>query len=472
MSTVISFCLFLLAFVVIGALSVLKNRHNNDDYLLASQSVSPFFVALSAIATNNSGYMFIGMIGFTYLEGLSSIWLMIGWIFGDFCVSMFVHRQLRTKTESFKSLSYVETLDKWGQFHSPLFQRISALMIVVLLGVYAAAQFQAGSKALHVLFGWDYSVGAIIGSIIVVIYCLAGGIRASIWTDVAQSFVMIIAMSLLVIFSAIEMGGIKDLLSALNNVSVDYMDLFPKTGFIGPVADPVLFVIGWMFAGFGIIGQPHIMVRFMAMKDVSHITRMRIYYYTWYILFYSMTIIVGLCSRLILPGAESFDAELALPQLASQLLPDMLVGLTLAGLFAATMSTADSQVLVCTASITRDFNLSKEFSYWATKAVTFLVVFIALIIALSGSDSVFVLVLFAWSSLACVFGPVLIVLSIRQTLSVKAAFCMMSVGLFTMLTWRWLGLGDNVYEVMPGMIASFVVYGVYRMTLRLSQKFI
>ena len=455
---VISFSLFLLAFVVIGLLSVLKNRHTNTDYLLAGHSVKPWLVSLSAVATNNSGYMFVGMIGYTYTVGLSSIWLMIGWIAGDFIASTFIHKKLRMATEKQGALSFAETISKWNGTDYKILKAMGGLITIAFLGTYAAAQLNAGSKALHVLFGWDYSAGAIIGAIMVLLYCFAGGIRASIWTDAAQSFVMILAMVLLCITAVIKIGGLEQFNIAIHDVSPTYMNLFPQTELLGSIAGPIAFVIGWMFAGFGVIGQPHIMVRFMSMDNPKNMQRVRAYYYTWYILFFGITIFTAMAARLLLPQVDSFDAELALPTLAQHLFPDVLIGLVLAGLFAATMSTADSQILSCTAAITRDFPLKNKSSYIITKIATVFVTSVALSIALFGNDSVFSLVLIAWSALACAFAPILTVYVFGGKPSEATAIAMMVIALAVMFLWRSMGLSSAVYEVGPGILAGLVTY--------------
>ncbi len=168
MSTVVySFLFFLLIFVIIGVSSTLKSKKSNSDYLLAGHDIPPWLAALSAVATNNSGYMFIGLIGFTYTTGLQSIWIMFGWIFGDLIMARFVHRKLRETTESRKLLSFGGVLSRWHGTDFRKLRLLVGLITVTFLGIYAAAQFKAGSKALHVLFGWDYSSGAIIGAVIV-----------------------------------------------------------------------------------------------------------------------------------------------------------------------------------------------------------------------------------------------------------------------------------------------------------------
>ena len=457
-----SFAFFLFVFIAIGVLSTIANRHTNVDYLLANHSVKPWLVALSAVATNNSGYMFVGMIGYTYIYGISSIWLMIGWITGDFLSSLFIHKKLRITSKNEKVLSFAGAISKWGGTNYTKLRAYLGVITVIFLGVYAAAQLNAGSKALHVLFGWDYKVGAIIGAIMVLLYCFAGGIRASIWTDAAQSFVMILAMGLLCVVAIIEIGGISDLFLKTQNISKSYISLFPQNLETHSFSGPFLFVGGWLFAGIGVVGQPHIMVRFMAMDKASNITRVRAYYYSFYSIFYILTILVGISARLLLPDVSNFDAELALPTLANSLLPEILVGLILAGLFAATMSTADSQILSCTAAITRDFQDTRRPSYIITKLATVFVTFTALLIALYGSKSVFNLVLIAWSALSASFAPLLIIYAFKQKISEKLALTISISGILTVIIWKMLKLDQYIYEVAPGILMGLLVFLLFK----------
>lgn len=453
-----SFCLFLFLFIGVGLLSALKSKGSSADYLLAGSNVKPWLVALSAVATNNSGYMFIGMIGFTYTAGLSSIWLMIGWIFGDFLASLFIHKKLRNVTGTQDVLSFGGILARWHGTEYRKLRFIAGIITLFFLGTYAAAQFKAGSKALHVLFGWDYSTGAIIGAIMVFLYCMAGGIRASIWTDAAQSFVMIIAMVILFVFGIQELGGLSSFVQQTNAISPQYLNLFPENLATPGMTGAFLFVLGWIFAGFGVVGQPHIMIRFMTMDSSKNMNKVRLYYYTWFTAFYGITIAVAMIARLLLPATEGFDAELALPMIANQLLPQFFVGLVLAGLFAATMSTADSQILSCSAAITRDILPKDKTNYLLTKLSTVIVTIIALIIALYGSSNVFGLVLIAWSILAAAFGPILFIYALNIRLTERVAISMLSAGVIVTIVWRQLGWSDYMYEIAPGMLSGVLVY--------------
>ncbi len=453
---IISFLAFLCLLVIIGGLSKLHSQPTAKDYLLASQNVPPSLVALSAVASNNSGYMFIGMIGYTYQVGLASIWLAIGWISGDFIASLFIHRKVRIATEKNKVHNFGGLLSSWYPPNFQRFRNLVGLVTIIFLGSYAAAQLNAGSKALHVLFGWPYEVGAIIGAVIVVIYCYAGGIRASIWTDVAQSFVMIVAMLTLTCVALLNVGGWEGFFTQIQSVSPDYLNLFPDTPHLGPLIGPAAFVLSWMFAGFAVIGQPHIMSRFMAMDKPSDMTRARVYYYAWYIFFFTFTILVGFFARLLIKQSN-FDAELALPLLAIQMLNPIFVGLVLAGLFAATMSTADSQILSCSAAVSEDFD-TRQKPYWVYKLSTLLITIFALCIALFGSKNVFSLVVFSWAALGAAFAPIITLYVLGKRLSQPLAITMIIGAISTVLGWETFLSFMNVYSVLPAILISFLIY--------------
>ena len=461
-----SFCLFLFLFALVGSLSILKKKKTSIDYLLANQEVKPWLAAISAIATSNSGYMFIGQIGFTYVYGLQSIWLMFGLIFGDLISSLFVHKNLRKKSQELKVVSFANLVSKWHGKNYKYVQLFGGIIILIFLSTYAAAQLNAGSKSMHILFGLDYRLGAIIGGIIVLLYCFSGGIRASIWTDAAQSFVMLIAMFLMVFFGISELGGFSSFMDQLYKVSPDYMKWFPSTNFSELYLAPYMFIIGWFFSGIGVIGQPHVMVRFMAIDNTNNIPKTRIYYYTWYTLFYSLTILAAFVARLLIPETNNTDPELALPSLALNLLPEFFVGVVLAGIFAATMSTADSQILACTASITNDLLLSKKNNYFINKLVTLIVTVFVVIIAINDNKNVFNLVLMSWSTLACCFAPLLIINSLKQKVSEFLSLMMMVIPLITLLLWRHYGLNEFIYEVAPGILSGILTFFFFKVFIK------
>lgn len=453
---ILSFIFFLSVFVAIGVSSFLFSRGTKHDYYLASRSVPPSLVGLSAVATNNSGYMFIGVIGYTYNTGLASIWLMFGWIIGDYLASTFIHARLRQATERSDEVSYAGVLSRWHGQNNRVLERIIALISLVFLLAYASAQLVAGSKALHVLFEWPIWSGAVLGAFLVVAYCFAGGIRASIWTDAAQSVVMLLAMGLLFIVAVSSLGGMTSAFQEMNQVS-GFLDWFPKDLILPGIAGGLVFAVSWAFAGFSVIGQPHVMVRFMTLDDNAKMRRARLWYYLWFTLFYMLATGVGMLSRIYLSDVGSFDVELALPTMAQQLLPPVLVGLIIAGVFAATLSTADSLVLSCSSAITHDLLPHKIENTLLLKITTVVITAAALLWALLSSQSVFSLVIMSWSGLASAFAPLLIVLCLGLKPSQSLSIVAVCSGLAAALLWRYLGWHNAVYEGMAGILVGLLI---------------
>lgn len=452
----ISFIIFLVIFGAVGIWSARQTGEGDKDYLLADGTVSPFMTALSAAATKNSGYMFIGLMGYVFTFGLSAIWLMCGFLFGDLVAFLFVHKRLRAATEETGALSYAGLLARWGGGHKRTLQLAIGVMTLVFLTTYAAAQFNAGGKALYMLFGWPYFAGAVIGAGLILVYCLTGGLRASIWTDAVQSVVMLGSMLLLLVAAISGMGGVGGFIDGLAGVSDSYFNL--GTERFGGVGATALFAFGWLFNGLGVTGQPQVMVRFMALDNTENTRKTGVYYFLWTGLFLITTFIVGLATRLYITGDGGFDAELALPTLAGQLMPGVAVGIILGGVFAATMSTTDSQILACSAVLSEDFKLKGVLG--GKRTATLLITLSALAIGLFAGANVFTLVIFAWSALACSFGPLVIVHALGGRPSEAICLAMMAAGLVTALMWRQLELTSITYEGLPGMAAAFLVYGI------------
>lgn len=453
---ILTFILFLGLFLLIGLASIFSSRNTKQDYYLASKSVAPSLVGLSAVATNNSGFMFIGVIGYTYVTGLASIWLMLGWIAGDFLSSTFIHSRLRMATQRTGEASFAGVLSRWNGGQGRTLQRVIGGVSLLFMLAYASAQLVAGGKALHVLLDWPAWSGAVIGATLVMAYCFSGGIRASIWTDAAQSVVMMLAMGLLLFAAVSNLGGMGTAITQMNGVP-GFMDWFPKDlvvpGFIGGV----IFAVSWGFAGLSVIGQPHIMVRFMTLNDSAKMNQARSWYYLWFTVFYLMATSVGMLSRIYLVDTGSFDAELALPTMALQLLPPALVGVIFAGIFAATISTADSLILSCSSALTHDLLPHRIENTKILKAGTAGITLAALLWALFNKQSVFSLVIMAWSGLASALAPLLIVLALRGKPGTKASIIAILTGLATAMLWRYIGWQDVVYEGMPGILAGLLV---------------
>ena len=449
-----SFLFFLLLFTAVGAYAATQKQDTTGDYLLADRKVNPWLVALSALSTGQSGFLFTAQVGYAYTQGLSAIWLAIGWAIGDYLSWLLVFKRLRLVSETTES----ETVPAFLAQKQPGYRWISiisALITIFFLGTYAAAQLLAGSKALNSLFGWDYAWGIIIGAVVVVVYCFSGGIRASIWTDSVQTMVMIAALLILLVVTISAGGGVNGIYANLGDIDPNLVKLFPTDLAWGFVP----FFVGWLVAGFGSVGQPHIVVRAMAIDSADNMGKARDIRTICGLITAFAAISIGLAGRVLLPSLN--DPELALLDLSQNLLPGILVGVILAGLFAATISTADSQILSCSAALTQDLFPGLARSYKYAKIGTLVVTVIVLVIALASNDSVFNLITFAWSILASGLGVLLILRSFELPVATPTAIAMMLVGIFVSMFWKLgLGLSGAVYEVFPGMAAGFLVYAI------------
>ncbi|NET81140.1 MAG: sodium/proline symporter [Moorea sp. SIO1F2] len=453
----LTFIMFLLLFTAVGIYSATRKQNTTTDYLLASRNVNPWLTALSAMATGQSGLLFIGQVGFAYKIGISSLWLTIGWAIGDYLAWYFIFKRLRQLSEETASDTVSSFLSQ-NMKGSRLIAIISAIITIVFLGSYAAAQLVAGSKALNAVFGWNYNLGIIIGAVIVVIYCFSGGIRASIWTDALQATIMIGSLLLLLVVAVASCGGTGQLWQSLAGIDpalINWNSSQQPWGFAP-------FFIGWIVAGFGVVGQPHIMVRAMAIDSADNIAFARNLKAALGLVTSISAMGIGLTGRVLMPDLlASGDPELALPYLSLKLLPVVLVGLMLAGLFSATMSTADSQILSCSAALTQDIFPAAAKSYQFAKVGTLTVTAVVLAIALLGNNNVFALVTFSWSALASGLGPLLILRVWQRPVNLTTAIAMMGIGIATALIWNLgLDLSSAIYEVLPGMAAGMAVYGI------------
>lgn len=454
---VASFLLFMCAFAGVGLASMWVKEDTTDDYLVAGRGMHPALAALSAVSTWNSGYMFIGFIGFTYTMGYSIIWIGLGSMIGQIVAWVWLYKfiQQSAKERDVRSLSSLVS----NVTGSPE-AKLAAILSVLFLAVYAAAQLTSGGKALYVMLGWSEVIGILIGFVLVVAYCYAGGIRASIWTDAAQSSVMIIGSSLLCYVAMQEVGGISGLHDGLESQNANLTSMVP--------ADLNFGVSLWIFAfflgGLSVAGQPQVVTRVMTLATDQDRKTAMLWFFAWQTPFLLIMVIIGLASRVVFTGAD-FDPELGLPMLAMETLGPFWVGLILASIFAATMSTADSQVLACTAAFTDDVMPQISQDHKKTKIVTLVIAAFATAISIfglyvPGGDSVFALVVLAVYGLGSIFVPILIIRWAGYEPDTNHTMAMMLAALFTVILWSVSGFGDDIFPSVPGMGAAFITHFV------------
>jgi len=460
----ISFLFFLTLFAGVGLASMRVKEDTTDDYLVAGRGMHPALAALSAVSTWNSGYMFIGAVGFTYMMGYNIIWMAIASTLGQLIawawLYKFIHQEGQKR--NIRSLSSL-VAEKAGAPEA----KLAAVLSVLFLSIYAAAQLTSGGKALFVMLGWDEIVGILIGFVLVVAYCYAGGIRASIWTDAIQSCVMIVGSTILCWIALGEVGGFSGLDAGLNSQDPALTNIMPPDLMFGFS----MWVLAFFFGGLAVAGQPQVVSRIMTLDTDNDRKQAMAWFFVWQTPFIILITFIGLASR-VLFSSNDFDPELGLPMLAMETMPAIGIGMILASIFAATMSTADSQVLACTAAITDDIKPEWREDHKTTKKVTLVVAAFATAISVGGlyipgGDSVFKLVVLAVYGLGSIFVPLLIIRwmgykpdsthSIAMMISAFSAVIVWSI-LPTILGWKSVSGADGIFPSIPGMGAAFAAH--------------
>ena len=454
---ILSFLLFMGFFAAVGLSSIRVKENTTDDYLVAGRGMHPGLAALSAVSTWNSGYMFIGFIGFTYTIGYSVIWIGLASTIGQIVAWIWLYKfiQEQANERGVRSLSSLVS-----RVSGAPEAKLAAALSVLFLSVYAAAQLTSGGKALFAMMGWSEVIGILIGFVLVVAYCYAGGIRASIWTDAAQSCVMIVGSVLLCWVAMGEVGGFNGLHDGLNSQNENLTDMFPPNLKLGVT----LWVFAFFLGGLGVAGQPQVVSRVMTLGTDRDRKQAMIWFFVWQTPFILLMLIIGLASRVTFTSSD-FDPELGLPMMAMETLGPFWVGLILASIFAATMSTADSQVLACTAAITDDIIPKWSQNHTMTKVVTLLVALLATTISIAGQyipggDSVFALVVLAVYGLGGIFIPMLTIRWMGYEPDTFHSIVMMVSALVAVIVWRLVGLNNDIFESVPGMGAAFTAHFV------------
>lgn len=465
----LTFSLFMLSFLVIGLSAARVREASVSDYLLGGRTIKPWLNALSAASTNCSGFMFIGLIGLSYKLGFYAFWFVFGIILGSLIVWYGIVPRLRHLAGDLHALTYLDVIlpkklnnDRSTQHIKEnskitigIDRWVAGLITLVFLSVYAAAQLKAGTKAMHSMFDWPPTLGIWMSAGLILIYCLSGGYRATVWSDAAQSLVMFVAMLLLAITSLNELGGLSGLFERLDAQSPSLTQLFnDQKGIWASLGSGV----AWTLVGMGSLGQPHVMIRPIALPSVDDVPATRRVFFSYYILFVILSVFVGICARALIPMTEvTFDPELALPTLASAQLPAALLGLILAGVFASAVSTADSQVLSCSAVIASDLRSTTQRNYFAQKLATIIVLVAVALIATWAPANVFTLVILAWSALAAPFVPLAVAACYRIPLTIHTRLAILILGLLIFGLCRTFGTFGQLHELFICWLCAFIL---------------
>lgn len=451
---------------VLLLIGLLSQRRTKDslDFFLAGRKLGPMVAAVSASASSSSAWTLLGVSGAAYLWGLSALWLFPACV-GGFLLNWYgVAPALQRYSREVDAMTVTEVLA--GPPHRPLHRTLSvtaSLIILVSLGAYVASQFLSAGKTFYETFEIPVYSSIFIGGGIVILYTLLGGFWAVSITDTLQGLMMAATAVLLPVAAFIHVGGPSGLWDGISRMGPDYMSL---TNNLGPAAALGL-IGGYLGIGLGYPGQPHVVNRFMALREGRRsLVNARRITIAWALLVYSGMLLLGLCGRVLFPRLA--DPEVVFVSATNQLFPPIVAGIMVAAVLSAIMSTADSQLLVAASSVTHDLKLggpSTRHMLARSRWVVLLLSAGAMVAALLGSQEIFSSVLFAWTAMGAAFGPALVTKALGYPLSPRRTLTAMLVGfslavaayyLFPASEDKWI---ERVLPFVAGLLVIIVPWG-------------
>lgn len=459
--TVIMFGIYLFAMLFIGFLGY-RGTDNLDDYILGGRSLGSFVTALSAGASDMSGWLLMGLPGAIYLSGLSEAWIGVGLVIGAYLNWRFVAARLRLYTErAGNALTLPDYFANRFEDKANLLRILTTVVILVFFTVYCASGVVAGARLFENMFGLPYQTALWVGAACTIAYVFIGGFLAVSWTDTIQASLMITALIVTPVVGYFAVtGGLQPAQSIADLMEPAKMDMMKGASFVG--------IISLMAWGLGYFGQPHILVRFMAAESVSTIPAARRISMTWMVLCLLGAVAVGFVGIpyfLANPGgalAVNANSETVFIEMAKQLFNPWIAGLLLAAILAAVMSTLSCQLLVCSSALTEDIyrtflrkNASQTELVWVGRAMVMAIALVAILIARNPEAKVLGMVSYAWAGFGAAFGPVLILSLFWSRMTRNGALAGMLVGAVTVVLWKpvgWFGL----YEIIPGFILAWL----------------
>lgn len=453
----VAFVLYLLLMLLIGWYFYQRTQ-NVADYIIAGRGLNSWVTSLSAQASDMSGWLMMGLPGYAYTVGLEASWIAIGLFVGTFLNWQFVAKKLRVETERLNAITIPSYFESRFNDRRHILRIISSIFIVIFFLIYTSSGFVAGAKLFNSIFNVDYHWALIITAAIIIGYTYLGGLNAVSWTDFFQGLLMFAAIITvpLVTYLIIERSG--SFINILRN------DFSGHLLFCNPnknMSERWIIVASNLAWGLGYFGQPHILTRFMAIKQASLLKRSRNIAIVWVFISLLFAVIVGIVGRVFFTDGIG-DPEGVFLMLANLNFPPLFAGILLAAILAAVMSTADSQLLVTSSSISEDLinviwskRISDKHLLLISRMSVLIVSIISVGIAWNPESSVLDLVAYAWAGFGASFGPLILISLYWKGMTLNGAIVSIWSGAITVLVWNRLSGGIfDLYEIIPGFIIS------------------
>jgi len=452
----VTFLVYILGMILIGFIAWRSTR-NFDDYILGGRRLGPLVTALSAGASDMSGWLLMGLPGAIFISGISESWIAIGLTLGAWINWKLVAGRLRVHTEANNNaLTLPDYFTGRFEDNSRLLRIISAVVILIFFTIYCASGIVAGARLFESTFGMSYETALWAGAAATIVYTFIGGFLAVSWTDTVQASLMIFALILTPVMVIIYVGGFGDALAVIEQKSIENVDMLKGLNFAAIVS-----LLGW---GLGYFGQPHILARFMAADSHHTIVHARRISMTWMILCLAGAVGVGFFgiayyeNNPLVAGPVTQNAERVFIELAQLLFNPWIAGILLSAILAAVMSTLSCQLLVCSSALTEDLykaflrkGASQKELVWVGRFMVLLVALVSIAMAANPDNRVLGLVSYAWAGFGAAFGPVVLFSVLWSRMTRNGALAGMIIGAVTVLVWKhyaWLDL----YEIIPGFL--------------------
>ena len=460
--TLITFIFYIIAMVGIG-LYAYKATTDFSDYILGGRSLGSVVTALSAGASDMSGWLLMGLPGAIYLSGLSEAWIAIGLVIGAWLNWYLVAGRLRVHTEiQNNALTLPDYFTSRFGDRKRVLRLISAVVILIFFAIYCASGMVAGARLFESLFGWNYTTALWIGAIATITYVCIGGFLAISWTDTFQAGLMIFALLLAPIMTYIAIGdNAQQVTTVIESVRPLAHNLLSDLSVVA-----ILSSMAW---GLGYFGQPHILVRFMAADSVKSIPAARRIGMTWMILCLSGAVAVGYLGIAYFnihpehAAIVTANPETVFMELTKILFNPWITGIILAAILAAVMSTLSCQLLVCSSALTEDLykaflrkNASQKELVWVGRFMVLAIAVLAIVLASNPDSKVLGLVAYAWAGFGAAFGPLIILSLFWKRMTLNGAIAGIIVGAVTVIVWKNTMASTGLYEIIPGFIFSFI----------------
>lgn len=453
-----AFVLYLAVMIGIG-LYYSRKQKSLSQYILGDRSLGPWLTSLSAEASDMSGWMLMGLPGYAYLHGLSAFWTASGLILGTWANWVLTAKRLRTYTEiADNSLTIPDYLSNRFKDKKNILRFICAIFIMIFFIIYTSSGFVAAGKLFNTIFNIPYTTALLIGTFVVVFYTFLGGFGAVALTDFVQGTMMFFTVLYVPVAATFALGGPAPTWHALSKEGTDFFSLLPPSS--SGMANLILFLscAGW---GLGYFGQPHILVRFMAIGNPNDLKKSTHIAMVWVIISLMAAIAMGIIGKAFLTTPlENANAERVFIIMSQQLSTPFFTGIIWSAILAAIMSTASSQLLVTASAVAKDLyqpfihkGASQKELLLVSRITVLVVALIAIFLAADPNSYIFQIVSYAWAGFGACFGPAILLSLYWKRMTLRGAYAGVLVGGITVLIWRqfqWLGL----YELVPGFLLS------------------